>query len=288
MNTRPILTYLCVAIALSACGSTKPQDANNNSIDNELFTQVDTSKSPNDAQIHLYVSSAESQLLMLAQQSTKHCITGQLSIADSLLIKASREHKANMNKDAFITLVELDRQIIKIRCINQYINNNLGCGYTDKKTLLKRWYSEGDFNQCQKTPLAKSNEENTIEDNAVNTNNVITEMLFDFNQYQIKPIYFSSLDSLIELMSNYPDSTLFISGHTDSKGSASYNMHLSKKRASNVAKYFTDRGIAPSNIAIESKGEEKMREHEQSDVSRMFNRYTSITLILDKRDNKAI
>jgi outer membrane protein OmpA-like peptidoglycan-associated protein len=280
MNIRPVLTYLWVAMALSACGSTKPKDANNNAISNELFTQVDTSKSANDAQIHLYISSAESQLLMLEQQSSKHCIAGQLSIAESFLTKATKEHKANMNKDAFITLVELDRQIIKIRCINQYINGNLGCGYTDKKTVLKRWYSEGDFNQCQKIPSAKSTKENT--------SNFITEMLYDSDQYQIKPIYFSSLNSLVEVMSNYPDSTLLISGHTDSRGSDSYNMQLGKKRANNVAKYFTDRGVATSNIAIESKGEEKMREQEKNDVSRIFNRYTSITLILDKRDNKAI
>ncbi len=269
------LLSLFVVIALSACSSSKTSSNNSN-----LFTEVETSKSFEDSQIQLYISSAESQLLLLEQQPTRHCITGQLAIAQSSLTLAKQEYMANLNKDAFITLVEFDRQIRKIRCINQYINGKLGCGQTNKKTVLKRWYSEGDFNQCKKTSTAKSGEDTT--------DLFITETLYDFNQDKIKPIYYKSLNSLVAIMKRYPESKLLIRGHTDSKGSTSYNMQLSKKRANSVAKYFTDRGIVTSNIVMESKGEEDIRELEQSDVSRVFNRYTSITLLLDKRDNETI
>ncbi len=275
MIIRPILVSLLAAMVLTACSSSKTDNRSSN-----LVTQVETSKSFDNAQMHLYISSAESQLLKLEQQGTKHCISGQLSIAQSFLTQASKEHNANMNKDAFITLVELDRQIRKIRCINNYINGHLGCGYTNKKTVLKRWYSEGDFDQCKKSSIAiTSGQPKDI---------FITETLYDFDQDKIKPIYYQSLNNLVDLMKRYPESRLLIRGHTDSKGSASYNMQLSQKRASSVAKYFTERGIAASHIVMENKGEEKIREVEQSDVSRVFNRHTSITLFLGKRDNKAI
>jgi outer membrane protein OmpA-like peptidoglycan-associated protein len=281
MISRPILVSLLVAAALSACSSSQ---SDNNSSHSNLVTQVETTKSFDDAQMHLYISSAESQLLMLEQQNTKYCIAGQLSIAQSFLAQASKEHKAEMNKDAFITLVELDRQIRKIRCINNYINGHLGCGYTDKKTVLKRWYSEGDFDQCKtpSTPTSTASVKEQPQDI------FITETLYDFDQDDIKPIYYPSLNNLVGLMKRYPQSKLLVRGHTDSKGSNSYNMQLSNKRTNSVAKYFTDRGIAASHIVMENNGEESIREVEQSDVSRVFNRHTSITLFLDKRDNKAI
>jgi len=277
MISHPILMPLLAIMALSACSSSKSTASANST---SLVTQGGTHESFDKAQMQLYISSAESQLLELEQQSTKHCISGQLSIAQSFLAQASSEHKANMNKDAFITLVELDRQIRKIRCINNYINGHFGCGYTNKKTVLKHWYSEGDFNQCKKPSIAK----NSLEEKDI----FITETLHDFDLDEIKPIYYQSLNSLVELMKRYPESTLLITGHTDSKGSASYNMQLSQKRASSVAKYFTDKGIAASHIIMKNDGEENIREVEKSDVSRVFNRHTSITLFLNKRDNKAI
>lgn len=277
MFIQPILLSLFVAITLSACSSFSAHD---NDTSTSLVTHGGTTKSFDKAQMHLYITSAESQLLSFEQQASKQCIAGQLSIAQSFLAQASKEHKANMNKDAFITLVELDRQIRKIRCINNYINGHFGCGYTNKKTVLKRWYSEGDFDQCKKSSIAKTSDGRK--------DIFITETLHDFDQDKIKPIYYHSLNKLVELMKRYPSSTLLIQGHTDSKGSAAYNMQLSEKRANSVAKYFTDRGIATSHIVMKNNGEENTREVEQSDVSRVFNRHTSITLFLDTGDNKTI
>ncbi len=274
MTIQPALLSLFVVILLSACSSSTASD------NSSLVSQHNTSKGFDDAQMHLYISSAESQLLMLEQQDTKHCIAGQLSIAQSFLLQASNEHKANMDKDAFITLVEFDRQIRKIRCINQYINGHLGCAYTNKKTVLKRWYSEGDFNQCKKSSMT------TASDKPKDI--FITETLYDFDQDKIKAIYYPALNNLVELMKRYPESRLLIRGHTDSKGSTRYNMNLSQKRTNSLAKYFIDKGIEASHIVKEYQGEEKIREVEESDVSRVFNRHTSIILFLDKRDNKVI
>ncbi|MEY8253152.1 MAG: OmpA family protein, partial [Colwellia sp.] len=251
-----------------------------------FFSNIDTSTSLDKAQMKIYIASAESQLLLLEQQESKQCISGQLAIAQSYLTRASAEHNADMDKDAFITLVDFDRQIRKIRCINQYINGQLGCGYSNKKTVLKRWYDEGDFNQCQTSSIAKTEvkEKETLEKNHM----LMTETLHDFNQDEIKPIYYPSLNKLIELIKHYPNSKLLISGHTDSKGSTAYNSQLSKRRAQSVAKYFTEKGIEASHIVIKNKGEENIREVEQSDVSRVFNRYTSITLFLDTSGKKDI
>jgi outer membrane protein OmpA-like peptidoglycan-associated protein len=263
---------------LAACTSSKTSTSNGQLIANvETYTDLTTE------QMKIYISSAESQLLRLEQQESKRCISGQLSIAQSYLTRATAEHNAAMEKDAFITLVDFDRQIRKIRCINQYINGQLGCSYSNRKTVLKRWYDEGDFNQCDDPSIAKIEIERDGQENVL-----ITETLHDFNQDKIKPIYYPSLNKLVGLIKHYPNSTLLITGHTDSKGSEIYNYQLSEKRAQSVAKYFINKGIEPSQINVKNKGEENIREVERDDTSRVFNRFTSITLFLDTSGKKDI
>jgi len=283
MKTNPALVSLCAVMALTACSASKTSTYNT-----QILSHVEVLENLNKEQMEIYITSAESQLLGLELQESKRCISGQLAIAQSYLTRAIAEHNASMEKDAFITLVDFDRQIRKIRCINQYINGQLGCGYSNQKTVLKRWYDEGDFNQCENSSLAKAeiqiNQRETLEKNHI----LITETLHDFNQDKIKPIYYPSLDKLVGLIKSYPNSTLIITGHADSKGSATYNNQLSEKRAQSVANYFIDKGIESSQIIVKSKGEENIREVEQSDISRVFNRYTSITLFLDTSGKKDI
>ena len=276
MIIQSMMLSFCAVIVLSGCKSTKTVDYNSN-----LLASVATPASLDKTHMQIYITNAESQLMLLEQQDSKRCISGQLAIAHSYLSRATAEYNAGMDKDAFITLLELDRHVRKIRCINKYINGQLGCGYTNKKIVLKRWYDEGDYNQCENTAIstvtAKAESKGSIDKKHM----LITETLHDFNQDEIKPIYYPSLNKLIELIKRYPNSTLLITGHTDSKGSSAYNRQLSKKRAQSVAKYFTDKGINSSRIVIKNDGEENIREAEKSDVSRVFNRYTSITLLLD-------
>jgi len=278
MIARTVLSLLCICLALLGCSSPITPDKNTLLLshinDSSHFISLDK------AHMQTYFASAQSQLLSLEQKSTKYCIAGQLTIVQLLLEKATQEHKANMEKDAFISLIEFDRQIRKIRCINQYITGHFGCGYTNNKTVLKRWYREGEFTQCEAQPFNKGN----IEKKHI----LITETLHDFDQAEIKPVHYPTLNSLIDLVRDFPNSTLHIAGHTDSKGSKAYNLQLSENRARRVAKYFTDQGISPAQIVIEFIGEQNLREFERNDVSRVFNRFTTITLSLDISDKKSI
>jgi outer membrane protein OmpA-like peptidoglycan-associated protein len=51
------------------------------------------------------------------------------------------------------------------------------------------------------------------------------------------------------------DCSLVISGHTDSRGSEDFNMRLSRKRASSVAEWLTDRmGVEPERLILAAYG----------------------------------
>ena len=54
---------------------------------------------------------------------------------------------------------------------------------------------------------------------------------FDFDKATIKPASKPTLDAIAKFLRKHPAIRLYIVGHTDSKGSLSYNMQLSRKRA---------------------------------------------------------
>ena len=64
-----------------------------------------------------------------------------------------------------------------------------------------------------------------------------------------------SLDKLYTVLQSYPDTDIELQGHTDSKGSESYNQTLSEKRASTVSGYLNSKGITASRLTIKGFGE---------------------------------
>ena len=57
------------------------------------------------------------------------------------------------------------------------------------------------------------------------------------------------------MLKEYPDTNIEIQGHTDSKGTDSYNENLSQKRAGAVASYLRNRGVTSSRISTKGFGE---------------------------------
>lgn len=65
----------------------------------------------------------------------------------------------------------------------------------------------------------------------------------------------SSLNKLAAFLSQYPERTVAIEGHTDSIGSAAGNLGLSQRRADSVKAYLVSHGIASTRLTASGKGE---------------------------------
>ncbi|MEO1397406.1 MAG: OmpA family protein [Pseudomonadota bacterium] len=63
-----------------------------------------------------------------------------------------------------------------------------------------------------------------------------------------------------------------IGGHTDSRGSETYNQQLSEARAQAVLRYFADKGIDTSNLSSAGYGETQPIASNSSRLSRAQNR----------------
>lgn len=82
-----------------------------------------------------------------------------------------------------------------------------------------------------------------------------SKVLFAFDKSNLSDESRISLDKLVKVLNSYPDTNIEVQGHTDSKGSPSYNQTLSEQRASAVAGYLSDKNIATSRITKKGFGE---------------------------------
>jgi len=80
---------------------------------------------------------------------------------------------------------------------------------------------------------------------------------FDFNKATLKASSYPKLEQMVQILNDYPDYSLSIAGHTDSKGADNYNLRLSYERAAAARKYLLGKGIPADRIEARGYGETK-------------------------------
>ena len=91
-----------------------------------------------------------------------------------------------------------------------------------------------------------------------------------------------NLDKVVQVFQQFPDTNLFIQGHTDDTGKAEYNMTLSNKRAQSVVDYFTSRGVNSGRFSVEAFGETVPRFDNTTEEGRSKNRRVEIAISANK------
>jgi outer membrane protein OmpA-like peptidoglycan-associated protein len=71
---------------------------------------------------------------------------------------------------------------------------------------------------------------------------------FAVDQSAVQTSFYPVLDSVVEVVRKFEDTTLEVKGFTDSTGSFEYNQQLSERRADSVARYFMNAGVPPGRI----------------------------------------
>ena len=102
------------------------------------------------------------------------------------------------------------------------------------------------------------------------------DFVFDVNSAQVKPGMYSELDRIAGIMVQYPQTVIQIEGHTDSTGSESYNMDLSRRRAESVRNLMLQRGVASSRMQVVAYGESMPIAGNQTAAGRQLNRRVEI------------
>ncbi|GAA4310705.1 OmpA family protein [Pontixanthobacter gangjinensis] len=103
-------------------------------------------------------------------------------------------------------------------------------------------------------------------------------VLFDFNKASIRKESEDALKSIVDIMNEYPQTIFHVEGHTDSVGSDSYNMKLSKERAASVEKWLEENGVPSNRLTSEGYGETQPIATNSTPEGRQENRRVEISL----------
>ncbi|HUH04879.1 MAG TPA: OmpA family protein [Kofleriaceae bacterium] len=84
----------------------------------------------------------------------------------------------------------------------------------------------------------------------------LENIYFEYNSARIKPISYGILDAIATTMELNPDITrIEVQGHTDERGSDSYNLRLSQARAESVVAYLVGKRIPAARLQAQGYGE---------------------------------
>ncbi|MDO5608300.1 MAG: OmpA family protein [Capnocytophaga sp.] len=86
----------------------------------------------------------------------------------------------------------------------------------------------------------------------------IENIYFDFDKSNIRYDASVQLAKILEVMKEYPTMVIDVRSHTDSRGSDSYNMALSDRRAKSTVQWLISKGIEPSRISGQGYGESQL------------------------------
>ena len=104
-------------------------------------------------------------------------------------------------------------------------------------------------------------------------------ILFDTDQYIIKPEYLSEVTKAASLLERHPNGIAVIEGHTDSQGDASYNQRLSENRAKAVRAALISRyGINANRLTTVGYGEMRPEADNNTRQGRSLNRRVEVVV----------
>ena len=87
---------------------------------------------------------------------------------------------------------------------------------------------------------------------------ILDKVYFEYNRAAIKRQSYPILDAVVGTLQGNPGIRLVeIQGHTDERGSDSYNLQLSEERAQSVRQYMVDKGVSPDRLRGKGYGESK-------------------------------
>lgn len=106
----------------------------------------------------------------------------------------------------------------------------------------------------------------------------LPEVTFAVDSTTISPQMREVLDRVAQSMIQYPNSLIDVMGHTDSTGSDSYNLDLSRRRAEAVTNFLVSRGVARSRIESIGYGEQYPIADNTTEEGRARNRRVEIRI----------
>jgi len=102
---------------------------------------------------------------------------------------------------------------------------------------------------------------------------------FEYNKAELTPDSLAILDKVALSLRDWPEVKVEIGGHTDSRGSETYNQKLSEKRAAAVLDYLGSKGVDAMRMTSKGYGESKPIADNAAEEGRAKNRRVELTQV---------
>lgn len=123
-----------------------------------------------------------------------------------------------------------------------------------------------------------------IDDGIIITFDENSGVYFATNKYSINADSQKTLNKLSNILKQYNDTNVLVIGHTDSRGSNSLNMELSKNRANAVTSFFVEtKNLSPHRFTTSWYGEDQPKFDNETVEGRAKNRRVNIVIIPNKK-----
>lgn len=106
----------------------------------------------------------------------------------------------------------------------------------------------------------------------------MSDVLFDFNKYTLKPEAREKLAKVSGILLAYPNLKLQVEGYTDNIGTDDYNQKLSEQRADSVRDYLVAESVADANISATGYGKNNPIADNSTNAGRAQNRRVQLVV----------
>ncbi len=107
---------------------------------------------------------------------------------------------------------------------------------------------------------------------------VLNNVFYAFSSFELQEISKLELDKLVVLLMDHPEMHIEIGGHTDNKGSVTYNQKLSENRAKSVYNYLVKEGVPVRRLAYKGYNFSVPIESNDTETGRAKNRRTEFKI----------
>ena len=149
-----------------------------------------------------------------------------------------RKYEIQVNSPDYLT----NTQTISTEGIKNFRELS-GNSYLDKDRII------GSIDEVSSSLLDSINALTTIE---------LKDIFYDFDKFLLTESSKRELDKYIVYFQQYPNMTVEIGSHTDSRGARDYNQTLSDRRAQAVVDYFVSRGVSTTRLSWKGYGMTQM------------------------------
>ncbi|WP_452230791.1 MULTISPECIES: OmpA family protein [unclassified Lacinutrix] len=118
-----------------------------------------------------------------------------------------------------------------------------------------------------------------IDDGIVVTFDENSGVYFATEKYNINTASQETLNKLVGIFKEYPNTNILVVGHTDSAGNEDYNMTLSKNRANAVTNYLTSQGLSYGRFTTNWFGESQPMHDNATAEGRAKNRRVNVAIL---------